>query len=68
MLKVAIKRDEEVKGGVGGDDGHREGGRDKEDLEMNCFKGGNSVVTVLIALSLEFWKCEQNDFYALILS
>ena len=44
MLKVAIKRDEEVKGGVGGDKGHTEGGRDKEDLEMNCFKGGNPVV------------------------
>ena len=38
MLKVAIKRDEEVKGGVGVDNGHMKGGRDKEDLEMNCFK------------------------------
>ena len=44
MLKVAIKRDEEVKGGVGGDNGHMKGGRDKEDLEMNCFKRGNPVV------------------------
>ena len=44
MLKVAIKRDEEVKGGVGGDNGHLKGGRDKEDLEMNCFKRGNPVV------------------------
>ena len=44
MLKVAIKRDEEVKGRVGGDNGHMKGGRDKEDLMMNCFKGGNPVV------------------------
>ena len=44
MLKVAIKRDEEVKGGVGGDNGHMKGGRDKEDLEINCFKRGNPVV------------------------
>ena len=44
MLKVAIKRDEVVKGGVGVDNGHMKGGRDKEDLEINCFKRGNPVV------------------------
>ena len=44
MLKVASKRDEEVKGGVGVDNGHMKRGRDEEDLEINCFKRGNPVV------------------------
>ena len=35
---------------------------------QRIFKGGNSVVTVLIALSLEFWKCTKVDFDALMSS
>ena len=35
---------------------------------QRVFKGGNSVVTVLIALSLEFWKCDEMEFNDLMTS
>ena len=35
---------------------------------QRVYKGGSSVVAVLIALSLEVWKSEKSDFYSLMTS